>query len=64
MLAYQEKQRLSFERADELARLLDVRPPSSEGNADAYLEVDRFRMFAPSGTIDLAVNLLWALTAG
>ncbi|MBB3541389.1 hypothetical protein FHT97_002112 [Rhizobium sp. BK399] len=36
MLAYQEKQRLSFERTDELARLFDVRPPSSEGNADAY----------------------------
>ena len=30
MLAYQEKQRLSFERTDELTRLFDVRPPSAD----------------------------------
>ncbi|EPE96568.1 hypothetical protein [Rhizobium grahamii] len=64
----------SVEQMKEFARLFDAQLPSSEGDADAYLEVDSFRMFAPteegdlfarlalssSETIDLTVNPLCA----
>ena len=66
---------LSVKQKEEFARLFDAKLPSSEGDADAFLEVDSFRMFAPtekgdlvtrlalssSETIDLAVNPLCAV---
>ncbi|MBB4166470.1 hypothetical protein [Rhizobium sp. BK538] len=66
---------LSAEQKDEFVRLFDAQLPSSEGDADAYLEVDSFRMFAAtekgdllarlalssSETMDLAINPLCAV---
>ncbi|MBW9114709.1 hypothetical protein JNB88_13760 [Rhizobium cauense] len=48
---------LSAEQKNEFLQLFDARHPPSTGDADAYLEVESFRMFAALANGDLLARL-------